>query len=320
LAEATTTPPVEPPAAEPPKFHGTTYPDQEKFEEGLRNIATATGKGYSDDKALIGTDGHFQSVEYAVGAYKAMQRIKTEQDQQKAIATDPPADPPTGAPPADPPPTGADDTGMKIPEPPPEPSEDFSAAKIVEDSGLVNDDVVNQYLEHGKLTDTQYNALRASAANLGMPGITKSMINDFMAGGAARAASAQQSQESIQASAAQLVNGDDSTDPAKLQNLLVNAPSFIPADELDDVKARLLNPKQYKGALRDLLVFQSQANQSDGSNPLLSGGTAPPTTGAVSDIKEYGKLLGRAGLGDKQAQAELIRHAKAVEAGAPVPM
>lgn len=189
---------------------------------------------------------------------------------------------------------------LKIPEEKPVQApapidDDASPAAILEQAGLKQEDVVNAWKEHGSLTPEQYAALRNRF------GVNKAAVDQYLRGQQAEAELATREQASIRASAIEIVGGE-----AQLKSLLETARDFVPADEIDDINARLANPRSYKGALRDLLDYKQK---KDGKK-IVSGAmpAGAPQTSAFRTQVEMRAAMAEANkkLGDWTKDRELV--------------
>jgi hypothetical protein len=141
---------------------------------------------------------------------------------------------------------------------------------ILERAGLKPEDVSKSFAETGKLSDEQYKAIKAK---LGLP---RAAVDQFLEGQQAQITVRAQAQQRIKTEAAAIVGGE-----AELTNLLANAKSFVPADEIEDINARLGDPKRFKGALRDVLEYRKASVGAGKSAPLVSGESSRSTGGEV---------------------------------------
>jgi hypothetical protein len=137
---------------------------------------------------------------------------------------------------------------------------------VLEKAGLKQDDVDKAFAETGKLTDEQYKAIKAKY------NLPRAAVDQFLEGQQAQAAVKVQAQQRIKTEAAAIVGSE-----AALTTLLSTAKEFIPPDEIDDINARLADPKRFKGALRDVMEFHRASVGAGKSAPLASG--QPARTG-----------------------------------------
>lgn len=314
-APAAPTPPSngQPPAtspAPPATWMGTPYLDQDAFDKGYRELSKKTGREIPDHKQVIG--GVHPSADIAVVAYKALQGIY--QQQREAAKARGEADPeatPNPAKPGDGAVTDPPDTGLRLgktPEP-----KGATIAERIESVGLKNDDLFKQLTEKGDYTEDQYKLLERA-----FPGVPREAMLEH---GRVGLNNLRVAQAQVQSEAARIVNGNDSTDGAKLKMLLDTAPQYVPAEEMEDLQARLHSAKHFRGALRDLLAFHAKANGSDKSRPLVTGDAPPATGGAFTTYAEKIATVNRAATGDEEAKARYKQHLQAVKNGArdPIP-
>jgi hypothetical protein len=170
---------------------------------------------------------------------------------------------------------------------------------LLTDVGVTAEDVTKQWQLAGALTPEQY-------AKFAAKGLAQPVVDDYMVGVQARGELAQQRQATIRQEAAAIVGTDE-----QLSNLLANAAQFVPADELVDINDRLKNPKQFKGALRDVMAFQKQHMGTPNSQPLIDGQPGAATGGAITTRSDYFATVRKAAGGDKTSQAALMAHRKA---------
>jgi hypothetical protein len=136
---------------------------------------------------------------------------------------------------------------------------------VLEKAGLKQEEVAKAFGETGKLTDDQYKAIKNKY------GLPRAAVDQFMAGQAAQAAVQTITQKQIRAEAATIAGSEEA-----LTALLSTAKDFVPADEIEDINARLADPKRFKGALRDVMEFHKAGVGAGKSKPLV-GGSAPRT-------------------------------------------
>lgn len=270
------------------------YETQEAFEQGIREIAKTVEYPLGDGP-LIGENGRFKSVSEATAAYKAFARMRTQRGEEK------PAD------------TGGDNKPDDKPKDDDKkaddvlaiwdiPADDMDVEAVLQSAGLKNDDVVKQWLDHGKLTDEQYAKLQAA-----LPGVSRKMIDGHMKVQQLALAHVHQAQASIKAEAVKIAGGEQ-----QLQNLLASARRFVPADEVDGLNEMLGDPKKYKFALQ--IIIQHQRNHlgaGKSQKTIDSDGGGTPDAPLKRGSKAYYDAIKRAGRGDKAAQAQLRKLANA---------
>lgn len=149
---------------------------------------------------------------------------------------------------------------------------------VLEKAGLKQDEVAKAFSETGKLTDDQYKAIKAKY------NLPRAAVDQFMAGQAAQAAVQTITQKQIRAEAATIAGSEEA-----LNSLLASAKDFVPADEIEDINARLADPKRYKGAMRDIMEFHKAAVGAGKSKPLVSG--TPARTGGGEAFKTQQEML-----------------------------
>jgi hypothetical protein len=92
----------------------------------------------------------------------------------------------------------------------------------------------------------------------------------------------------------------------QLNNLLVNARQYVPADEVETMNELLANPRTAKMAVRQIQEYQRQATGSTNSRPLASGNTPSSAAEGIANQRELWKVNRAAAKGDKNAQERLL--------------
>lgn len=153
--------------------------------------------------------------------------------------------------------------------------------QFLESKGLSGDELAQQYQSEGKLTDEQYE-------KLGMP---KAVVNEFMAGQAARAQAEVQGAQQAVNEALQVVGGEKG-----FQSLSQWAAASIPKEELGDpdnpqpgtINARIKDPKQVKSVMYELTARRQQATGASRSQPLIDGtANASTPTGGFDNLDDF---------------------------------
>lgn len=193
-------------------------------------------------------------------------------------------------------PPSAPESGLSIPEP----SADDDLPTVIQKSGLKMDALEKQWKEHGKLTDEQYAALRRAK-----PGFTNKDIDIFAAGLVAQAEVRAARQAQWKQEAAAIAGGQD-----KLDFLLGNAPSFVPAAELEGVREMVADPVLFRQGIRLLSLYHAEHTKSGGSVPLITGSGGTADNGFPKNDAERVALIDRAAAGDADAQRILTAYAK----------
>lgn len=258
----TTVPKTDDPPAK--KFAGK-YESEDAFAKGINEARKALG--LDEVETVIGEGGLYSSPEAAERGYK---------DLTKLLRTTKPPE---------------TDPAMKLgEETETQPDDAASPEQILQKAGLNFADLEKQYTEDGKLSDEQYKAIQKAR-----PGLSRELIDSMADGMMAKAQMVRAEQGRMRAEAADLVGGEDN-----LTELLKNARSFVPADEIEDVQQRLSDPKRFKGAIRDLKEFHAKAVGSDKAKPLAGGGGPGGQVGAKDSV-EFSRLMALASQGDANA-------------------
>lgn len=271
------------------------YETPDALERGIREAAARLNyHGIPNEGKLIGEGGVYATTDEAVANYQAMQRILNR--QQQAGGNDNTAQNDGGSDGNQPPqetPTNEDGT-PKIPDAP-SLSEVDDPVKLLEGAGLTNDEVVSQWQDNGTLTDEQYEKLTTTY------GVSRQLVDAYMQGQAALASGQSQVQQQTVTSLAEMVGGEE-----QLNNLLVNARQYVPANRIEPLNALLANPDYADIAVREIQRYQQEKLGSANTRPLASG-TAP--SGSAEPIRNQAELWEvneQAMRGDKQAQARLL--------------
>lgn len=264
------------------------YETQEAFEQGIREIAKTVEYPLGDGP-LIGESCLFKSVSEATAAYKAFARMRTQKGDAKPDDTGGDKKP--------------DDTTDDDDRKPDDvlaigdiPADDMDVEAVLQSAGLKNDDVVKQWLDHGKLTDDQYAKLQAA-----LPGVSRKMIDGHMKVQQLALAHVHHTQANIKAEAAKIAGGEQ-----QLQNLLAGARRFVPADEVDGLNEMLGDPSKYKIALRVIKEHhRAYVGAGKSQQTIDSDGGSTPDAPLKRGSKAYYDAIKRAGRGDKAAQDQL---------------
>jgi len=224
--------------------------------------------------------GKYETVEAMERGYKELESKLGQAKPAEAAAPATPAA--TGEP-------------MTIPAPavPADEAADLDVNGILSKAGIHPRDVAEQWDANRRLTDNQYAALSKA-------GHPKRLVDSYLEGQYAAHTLRKQEQGRMRGEAAALAGGE-----AELANLLGTAASFVPADELDDIRERLADPKRFKGAIRDVLHHHTAHVGAAGSGSLVQGGTAPSSAGAIETPSEFARLSIAAAKGDRSAMLRI---------------
>lgn len=153
--------------------------------------------------------------------------------------------------------------------------------QFLDSKGLKSEDLAQQYQSAGELTDEQYE-------KLGMP---KALVNEFLAGQAARAQTEVANIQQTVDEAIQIAGGQDG-----FKTLSQWAAGSIPKDELGDpanpapgtINHRIQDPKQVKSVVYELVARRSQATGSANSAPLIdTTASAATMSGGFTSMQEF---------------------------------
>lgn len=279
------------------------YADQAAFETGIRELAKKVEYPIDEDTPIIGEGGMFRDLKHAEAGYKAFARLQTraggqqqqqqgdqnQQQQQQQQSQQRNADGTFMKKPGD-------DAALQIANPPAV-ADDVDTAAVLAKAGLKAEDVSKQWTETGSLSDEQYAAIQAT-----LPGVSKAMINSYMASQQVAGQAMQQQQQAIRADAIQIAGGEQ-----QLNNLLATARTFVPKDELDGLNAMLADPKQYKIALRVIMEHHRQSVGAGKSRPLVQGDARGSDAPLRRGTREYYDAIRAAGRGDQVAKQRLAQ-------------
>lgn len=165
--------------------------------------------------------------------------------------------------------------GGAPPTPPP------SIEAVLERAGVRGDDLAANYLTHGHLTNEQYEAL-------GKVGYTRDVVDQFLAGQAAIAASRVDVAKQAAERALEQVGGQQ-----QWQNLAEWARSHYPPDKIKEIDARLDNPSTTESAVKEMLYDYRVVAGRGITQPMLHGSAPPATTAAFESAAEVTAAMAR---------------------------
>lgn len=254
--------------AETFKYNGK-FKDEASLEKSYGEIAKHRGVDVPEGKKLVGDDGFFKTHDELSRAYSFLESTKPAKKAATPASTNNAPD------------------GLKLGGSDGD-AFDADVPELLTRAGLKKDDVAKYFTENGEVSDEHVAALRKVNRGIG-----KSLANTIAKGLVADALLREQQMKSIVADAATLAGGAD-----KWKIMCETAKDYVPADELDDIQSRLLNPRQYKGAVRDLKEhYEAKYGKANG---IVSGGS----TGATATIQtaaELSDLMKRVRAGDESA-------------------
>jgi hypothetical protein len=265
--------PTSPPPEDSSKFAGK-YDTPEALEQGIVEARNKIGLAQIPDGTHIIGD-MYGDVTSAEMAYKDLESIIGKISAPK---------PPTAA--AEP----ADaETPLEIKEP--VEGEELTVEQILSKADLDPQDLQSHWAEHGNLSDEQYAALKKQ-------NYTKPMVDQYLRGQAAVTQMTVAAATDARQNAINLVGGEN-----QMNNLLTQAVEMIPANQHEAFNARLKDPGQVEGAVRELMQRHSELIQSGNARPLIEGTMAHPVnTGAITTPEDYFDALGKARRGDMTAR------------------
>lgn len=167
---------------------------------------------------------------------------------------------------------------------------------ILQKAGLKEAEVAKHFTEKGDLSDEQYAAIKKVRPNL-----TKADIKFIAEGHAAKAMLRAQAMERVAAEAATIAGGKD-----KLDTLLREAETFVPAGERAGFDKLLDNPATAPAAIRTLMQMHKDHVGAGGSQDLVSGQPSSSVNHGITTIAEYKDVTRRAVAGDKAAAAIIL--------------
>ncbi len=166
---------------------------------------------------------------------------------------------------------------------PPPASENATVEQILVDTGITDEQISQQWTEHGKLSDDQYAAL----AN---KGFNKNVVDTHMNAQVALSTVRRQEVQVALKQAHDLVGGEQ-----QLKNLLTWAGATItdPA-RMARINKQLEDPKQMNDAVTLLDAEHAKAVNAGTAQNLVTGGTAAPTSVGVvyATIEEQNAAIG----------------------------
>lgn len=250
---------------EPRKWAGK-YDSPEELAKGYTEWRKM--QGLSEVKTeLVGKNGMFATYHALEQAYLDGQTISRAKSKPK------PDEKPGLRPKSED--TTAADSLKLTPEKSDDADEDIPS--LLAKAGLNAGDIESHFLQHGSLDDAHYKAIQKVR-----PGLSRAII-DSIARGIALEAKAKI--DAIRAARAEMAKMLE-CEPDDLQAKLIVLGKSVPEDERDDIQERLNNPRQWKGAIRDILAFHAEATGSKGDR-IVSGTGKPSSSAGAKDRDEY---------------------------------
>ena len=164
---------------------------------------------------------------------------------------------------------------------------EFSESKvedILNQAGLQPDELAINFKADGKLSDEQYQKLKAV-------GWSKNVVDSFLQGQVAIAQNSQYAQAQIQANAEKMAGGKE-----QLEGLMRWAGTNLGEVRVSELNKRLEAPSTYEGALKELMFDYQLASGQSGSRQgeILSGQSMPNVSRGFDTVKEMITALGAA--------------------------
>tara|TARA_R100000995_G_scaffold80591_1_gene52517 strand:+ start:240 stop:1136 length:897 start_codon:yes stop_codon:yes gene_type:complete len=160
-----------------------------------------------------------------------------------------------------------ENTAAPTPENQPEEDRGFSVERgieeIVKATGLRDEDIITQWQQNKQLLPEQYEAFKQQ-------GYGKEVVDTFIAGQEAQAAGRQTAQDNMKSDAANLCGGE-----AKYDMLMAWAETAYDEGQKQLINERLADPRQYQGAIKEMLFDWDSKVGADRSASLAQPGSAP---------------------------------------------
>ncbi len=154
--------------------------------------------------------------------------------------------------------------------PTPEPQQEdrgFSVERgieeIVQAAGLRDEDIITQWQQNRQLLPEQYEAFKRQ-------GYGKEVVDTFIAGQEAQAAGRQAAQDNMKNDAMNLCGGE-----SKYDMLMAWAETAYDEGQKQLINERLADPRQYQGAIKEMLFDWDAKVGADRSASLAQPGSAP---------------------------------------------
>lgn len=273
------------------------YETPQALEQGFREldklVSGEMGRPpLADSTVLVGESGMFKTHDELAASY-----TKTATAHGKIKAPEPkpttePAKPAPGAPKigGNEPAPGSD---MKIGGGSEPTDEDLDVDSLIEKAGLKKADLVEQWDKEGKLTDDQYAKIRGANRGIG-----KAIANQLARGMAAESALVLQESNRANEEAYKVVGGKDQLDML----IRVEAPKFVPKDQVEAFDKMLANPKTRVAAVRTLSVMHGEAVAGGKANKIVGGNTGGGSVDGIPRTQqEMAKLMREVQNGDQNS-------------------
>lgn len=146
---------------------------------------------------------------------------------------------------------------------------------LLEQAGVSNDSVIQNWISDGALTDEQY-------AGFEKIGISKDVVNQFLKGQVAIARNGEYATEQIQARAHEMAGGPD-----QFESLMNWASQNYDENQQAALNARLEDPTKYEGAIKEMLWDYKMEGGKSFTQPLVQGQAAPNTSSGFDNVGEF---------------------------------
>ena len=147
---------------------------------------------------------------------------------------------------------------------------------LLEHAGLRGDELATNWSQQGSLTDDQYQAFAKI-------GLSRELVDTFMRGEAANAQNTVYRQEKMIQKGHDLAGGKD-----EFQALMRWANDKLPQDRIAELEARMNDPRQFEGAIKEMLWDWRDSTGRGGINKQILAGEAMPNVSAgFQTVDEY---------------------------------
>jgi hypothetical protein len=158
-----------------------------------------------------------------------------------------------------------------------------SVEAVLERAGLRGDELAANYLNDGRLTDSQYESLAKV-------GYTRDVVDQFLAGQASIASSRVDVAKQAVERAIEQVGGTQ-----QWSNLAEWARTHYPPDKIKELDTRLDDPRTTESAVKEMLYDYRIVAGRGVSQPMLHGAAPPASTEAFSTVEEVIEAMSRIG-------------------------
>lgn len=152
---------------------------------------------------------------------------------------------------------------------------DFNIDQLLDQAGVKNDSVVQNWITDGKLTEEQY-------AGFAKIGISQDVVNQFLKGQVAIARNGEYAAESIISKAHDMAGG-----PEEWGTLMNWASSNYSEEQQEALNTRLEDPTKYEGAIKEMLWDYKMESGKAFTQPLVQGQAGPNTSSGFDDVGDF---------------------------------